>query len=172
MTQDAPTAPAPARPRAEATALLAGAALTALLIDVARLGYHWLPLLLGLTYLAAALAGRSRGPLWAPGLVLASVGATIGVWFEAGRSGDDYLLVPLVALALGLGGVLAGLLAERDGLRMGPLQVALPVVLFGALALVDQQAPGPLGGRAWPWAALVAAWAVVALARGRRRPLR
>ena len=156
------------RPQAEALALLGGAAVTALLVDGTGLGYHWLPLLLGLTYLAAAAAGGSRDRLWAPGLVLLAVGATVGAWFEAGRSGDDYRLVPLVALGLGLGGVLAGLLAERGPLRIGALQVALPVVLFGALALLDQLAPGPLGGRAWPWALLVAGWGVVALLRARR----
>ncbi|HVM28010.1 MAG TPA: hypothetical protein VM433_10115 [Mycobacteriales bacterium] len=156
-----------ARPGAEGAALLAGAALTVVLVDLGPVGYHWLPLLLGGTYLAAAAAGGSRGRLWAPGLVLAGVGATIGLWFEAGRGGDDYRLLPLVVLGLGLGAVLAALLAER-GFAIAPMGVALPVVLFGGFALLDQAAPGPLGGRTWPYAALVAAWGLVVVVRARR----
>lgn len=162
--------------RAAGVVLVVGAVVTVLLVDGVRLddprsegavGYHWLPLLLGLTSLAAAAAGRSRGPLWAPGLVLAAVGATVGLWFEAGRSGDDYRLVPLVALGLGLGGVLAAALAGARDLTVGPMQVALPVVLFGALALLDQLSPGPLGLTAWPYCAAVAGYGAVLVVRGR-----
>jgi hypothetical protein len=158
-----------ARPGAEGPALVAGALGTALLVDTGTVGYHWLPLLLGLTFLAAALASGSRGRHWAPGLVLGAVGLVVGLWFADGRSGDDYTLVPLVVLGLGLGAVLAAALAQWRGLALGPMSVALPVLLFGGLALLDQQAPGPLGGRAWPYAAGIAAWGLVVLVRSRRR---
>ncbi|MFP5218826.1 MAG: hypothetical protein ACLGIG_03705 [Actinomycetes bacterium] len=107
--------------RVRGAALVVGAALTALLVDTGTVAFHWLPLLLGLTLLGAAAASRSRGPLWAPGLVLLTAGATVGVWFAAGRSGDDYRLVPLVALGPGAGRPVgarparAGRVALRDG---------------------------------------------------------
>ena len=145
--------------------LAAGGLVTAALVDGGAVGYHWLPLLLGLTLLAAAAATRSRGPLWAPGLVLLCGGASVGVWFEAGRSGADQRLVGLVALGLGLGGVLAAAPARR--LDVGPMSVALPVLLFGALVVLEQSGPDVLRGRAWPYAVLVTGLGLVGLLRGR-----
>lgn len=133
--------------------LAGGGLLTALLVDGGAVGYHWLPALLGATLLAAAAASRSRGALWGPGLVLLGAGASIGAWFQAGRSGADQRLLGLTALGLGLGAVVAAALARR--LDVGPMSIALPVLLFGALVVLEQSGPVALRGRAWPYALLL-----------------
>lgn len=141
---------------------LAAAGLTALLIDVGPLGFHWLPLMLGLTLLVAALSLRSRGPLWGSACVLIGVGAVVAAWFSAGRSGNDYELVPLVSLGLGTGALVVSLLARPLRLELPPTSIALPVLAFGLLALLDQKA-GPLQAQhAWPYALGVALFVLVA----------
>lgn len=77
---------------ARGAALLAGAAGLLLLVELDGLPFFWVPLVLGLTYLAAAAASRSRGPLWAPGWVLSCVGLTEALWFAAGRPADSFEL--------------------------------------------------------------------------------
>jgi hypothetical protein len=151
------------RPRAQGAALLLGAAGIALLIEADVVAYHWFPLLVGLTFLGAAVAGASPGPLWGPGVVVTAVGLAVGLWLQDGRSGDSFQLLALTVLALGLGGVLAALLEQARGVTIGTMGVALPVLLFGAFALGEQQQSGPFAGRAWPYAVLLALWGLWAL---------
>lgn len=61
-------------------------------------------------------------------------------------------------MALGLGGVLAALLAQVRGFSVSAMSIALPVLLFGAFALMEQQAVEPVAGRTWLYAALLAVW--------------
>lgn len=71
--------------RVRGIALIAGAVLIVALIESGTIPFYWFPTLTGLTYLAAAAAGRSRGTLWAPGFVVTSVGLAAALWLRDGR---------------------------------------------------------------------------------------
>lgn len=144
--------------RARGIALIVGALLIAGLIEGGVLDYYWFVLLIGLTYLAAAIASRSRGPLWGSGLITSTVGLVFIVWIRDGRPVDSFQFVALTVLGLGLGGVLAALLADRKGFAIGPMDIALPVLLVGAFTLLDQQAVKPIAGQTWVYVALLAAY--------------
>lgn len=144
--------------RARGLVLIAGAAVIVALVETDTLAYYWFPTLAGLTYLAAAAAGRSRGTLWAPGFVITSVGLAAALWLRDGRAADSFQFLALAVMALGLGGVLAALLAELRGFSISAMSVSLSVLLFGVFALLEQQAVEPLAGQTWVYAALLAAW--------------
>ncbi len=59
-------------------------------------------------------------------------------------------------MALGLGGVIAAAFARLRGVTLSAMSIALPVLLFGAFALLEQQAVKPVAGRVWVYAALLA----------------
>lgn len=143
--------------RARGATLIAGAVLIAVLIEGGLLAFYWFPALAGLTYLAAAAVSRSRGTLWGPGLVITVVGLAAALWLGDGRTPDSFQFLALAVMALGLGGVLAALLAQRD-LAIGPMSVALPVVLFGIFALLEQQMVAPFAGQTWVYLALLVVW--------------
>lgn len=144
--------------RARGAALVVGAAAIVALVESGLLAYYWFPALTGLTYLAAAAAGRSRGTLWGPGLVITTVGVAAALWLGDGRPGDSFQFLALTVLALGLGGVLASLLGQVRGFAVSPMSVSLPVLLFGGFALLEQQAVAPFAGQTWPYAVLLALW--------------
>ncbi len=144
--------------RARGIALIAGAVLIVALIETETIPFYWFPTLTGLTYLAAAAAGRSRGTLWGPGFVITSVGLGAALWLRDGRMPDSFQFLALAVMALGLGGVLAALLGQVRGFAVSPMSVALPVLLFGAFALLEQQMVSPFAGQTWVYAALLAAW--------------
>lgn len=149
--------------RARGIALIVGAIVIVALIETELIPYYWFPTLTGLTYLAAAAAGRSRGTLWGPGLVITSVGLGAALWLRDGRSGDSFQFLALAVMALGLGGVLAALLSQVKGFSISAMSVAMPVLLFGVFALLEQQAISPFAGQSWAYAALLAAWGAVEL---------
>jgi hypothetical protein len=151
--------------RARGAALIAGAVLIVALIETGTIPFYWFPALTGLTYLAAAAAGRSRGTLWGPGFVITAVGLAAALWLRDGRMPDDFQFLALAVMALGLGGVLAGLLAQVRGFSIGAMSVAMPVLLFGSFALLEQQAVQPFAGQTWVYAALLAVWGVYELLR-------
>lgn len=144
--------------RARGLALIVGAVIIVALIESKTIPFYWFPTLTGLTYLAAAAAGRSRGMLWAPGFVTTAVGLAAALWLRDGRMADSFQFLALAAMALGLGGVLAGLLAQLRGFSISAMSVSLSVLLFGAFALLEQQAVKPVAGRTWVYAALLVAW--------------
>ena len=144
--------------RARGIALIAGAVLIVALIETETIPFYWFPALVGLTYLAAAAAGRSRGTLWGPGFVITSVGLAAALWLRDGRMPDSFQFLALAVMALGLGGVLAGLLAKARGFSISAMSVAMPVLLFGAFALLEQQMVKPFAGQTWVYVALLAAW--------------
>lgn len=144
--------------RARGIALIVGAVLIVALIETETIPFYWFPTLTGLTYLAAAAAGRSRGTLWGPGFVITSVGIAAALWLRDGRMPDSFQFLALAVMALGLGGVLAGLLAQARGFSISAMSVAMPVLLFGAFALLEQQMVKPFAGQTWVYAALLAAW--------------
>lgn len=151
--------------RARGLVLLAGAAAVLLLVSTGVLSRTWLVLLVGVVYLAAAAAGRSRDALWAPGLVVTAVGLSLGLWIESGRPFDSFQLTCLLLLSVGLGTVLTGLVADPS-----PASLAVPPLLLGASFLVDQQAVPVLAYASWPYAVLLAAFGAYELARSGRAP--
>jgi hypothetical protein len=153
--------------RARGAVLIAGGAGTLALVEGGVVARYWLVLLVGLVYLAAAAAGRSRDGLWAPGLVVTPVGLTIGLWIDAGRPFDTFQLACLLLLSVGAGTVLAGLLDQRPGFSISPLSLAVPPLLLGGAFLVDQQQVEPLAGETWPYAVLLVLWGLYELRPGR-----
>jgi len=155
--------------RARGLALIVGAVLIVALIETETIPFYWFPVLTGLTYLAAAAAGRSRGTLWAPGFVITAVGLGAALWLRDGRTADSFQLLALAVMALGLGGVLAALLAQLRGFSVSAMSVSLSVLLFGVFALLEQQAVEPIAGQSWVYAALLAAWGAYELRPGSSR---
>ena len=115
----------------------------------------------------AAAAGRSRGTLWGPGFVITSVGLGAALWLRDGRMPDSFQLLALAMMALGLGGVLAAFLSQAKGFSISALSVAMPVLLFGVFALLEQQMVSPFAGQTWVYAALLALWGAYELRLGK-----
>lgn len=154
--------------RARGLALIVGAVVIVALIETKTIPFYWFPTLTGLTYMAAAAAGRSRGTLWAPGFVITSVGLAAALWLRDGRPADSFQFLALAVMALGLGGVLAGLLAQLRGFSISAMSVSLSVLLFGVFALLEQQAVEPVAGKTWVYAALLVVWGAFELRPARR----
>ncbi len=144
--------------RARGIALIVGAVLIVALIETEIIPFYWFPTLTGLTYLAAAAAGRSRGTLWGPGFLITTVGLAAALWLRDGRMPDSFQFLALAVMALGLGGVLAALLCQVRGFAVSPMSIALPVLLFGVFALLEQQMVTGFAGQTWGYAALLAVW--------------
>ena len=144
--------------RARGIALIVGALLIVALIETAVIPFYWFPALTGLTYLAAAAAGRSRGTMWGPGLIVTSVGLAAALWLRDGRMPDSFQFLALAVMALGLGGVLAALLAQVRGFAISAMSIAMPVLMFGVFALLEQQMVSPFAGQTWVYAGLLVVW--------------
>ncbi len=144
--------------RARGIALIVGALVIVALIETGTIPFYWSWTLVGLTYLAAAAAGRSRGTLWGPGFVITSIGLAAALWLGDGRVPDSFLLLALAVLALGLGGVLAAALGQLRGFSISAMSIAMPVVLSGVFALVEQQMVKGIAGQAWVYSVLLALW--------------
>jgi hypothetical protein len=144
--------------RARGIALIVGAVLIVALVETEVIPFYWFPTLTGLTYLAAAAAGRSRGTLWGPGFVITSVGLGAALWLRDGRMPDSFQFLALAVMALGLGGVLAALLGQVRGFAISAMSIALPVLLFGVFALLEQQMVTGFAGQTWVYAGLLVAW--------------
>jgi hypothetical protein len=141
--------------------LLAGAALVAFLFVLLDVPFYWVPAVVGGIYLVAAVTSGSRGRFWGPGLLLGAVGVTSGLWFHDGR-GIDFEYLALTVLSLGTGAVVAALL-ERARIRVGAMGIALPLLLFGAYALAEQQRTQHVAGNGWLVAGFLAAWGLLEL---------
>ncbi len=135
----------------------------AVLFEVLTVPFYWVPAVVGGIYLVAAIASRSRDRFWGPGLLLGAVGLTSGLWFHDGR-GIDFQYLALTVLSLGTGAVVAALL-ERARIHVGAMGIALPLLLFGAYALGEQQGTHYVAGNGWLVAAFLAAWGLVDLRR-------
>jgi hypothetical protein len=93
--------------RAQGAVLLAGAALL-ILIDPAL---HWVPLALGLAYLAAAALGGPAGSYWSTAVVLTAWG--IGPVLIFAFDVRDVSQAALYLVCVGAGATVAAALAER-----------------------------------------------------------
>jgi hypothetical protein len=115
--------------------LLAGAAFLLVMVAPDDDRFYWTPLVLGLSFLAAAAAGpRSSGP-WAPGCVLIGWGAA--VIFV--RLAEPDLDTSGVYLAGAGAGVLAGIELARRGFAVDHTILAVTLVLAGALLALSTQ---------------------------------
>lgn len=149
--------------RARGGALILGGLLILALVETKVIPFYWFPVLTGLTYLAAAAAGRSRGTLWGPGLVITTVGLGAALWLRDGRPADSFEFLALAIMALGLGGVLAALVGRTLAVAVSAMSVSLAVLLFGVFALLEQQGVKPVAGHAWPYVVLLIAWGLYEL---------
>lgn len=101
--------------------------------------------------------------------MVTSVGLALALWLRDGRPADSFGFPALAVMALGLGGVLAALLAQVRGLTVSAMSVAVPVLLFGVFALLAQQAVSPVAGHTWVYAGLLALWGFCGLRPTTRR---
>lgn len=115
--------------------LLAGAFVLALVLSDDPRRFFWVPLGLGLVYLAAALAGGKDGGYWATAVVLVGWGAAV-VFVREARPELD--LAGLYLLGAGLGAMVGVVLARR-GWAVDPLGLAGTVALAGVLLALAPQ---------------------------------
>ena len=154
---------------ARGAVLLAGAAVLLLLVEGRGVQFYWVPLLLGVSYLLAAAAGRSTGPLWAPGWVLTTVGLTEALWFHTARPADSFELAQLTLLAAGTGALLAVAMTLL-GVQVSPMSLALAILITGAFNLAEATAVPYVAGNTWLYAGLLAAWGLYEVAAARHGP--
>jgi len=124
-----------------AVPLFVGAALVlALLRPIGDLPLRgWVPVLIGLSYVASGLLSGKRGVLLAPGIVIATWGlAPMTVEY----TGEEF--PGMFYLTLGTGLLLAALLAQRGFSRITPMSLALPVLFIGGTMYVAQYAKDSL----------------------------
>jgi hypothetical protein len=136
--------------------VLAGALVVSLALrPVGSVAFYFTPLVLGVTYLAAAAVVGRRATMWAPGFIITFWGIGVALEFSKTVHAD----FPSVAVtALGAGATVAALVG-RVGIRTEPLAIALSVLLAGVTELVDSKGVDVLG-RGWFYGALLGAWIV------------
>lgn len=124
-----------------AVPLFVGAALVLFLLKpIGELPLRgWVPVLIGLSYVASGLLSGKRGVLLAPGIVLAVWGiAPMTVQYR----GEEF--PGMFYLCLGTGLLLAALLAQRGFTRITPMSLAIPVLFIGGTMYVAQYAKDSL----------------------------
>jgi len=141
------TRPSPRQAWARGVLLLLGGLVVIVLIEpVGPEKLYVMPLVLGLTYIASAVAGGRSGGLWVPGLIVTAWGfATTTVL--SGTINVDFTAAAV--LAIGLGAVVATQL-PRVGIPCNPLAIAVVVAAIGALELLEAQA-GDVFVDGGPW---------------------
>jgi hypothetical protein len=143
--------------------LLAGAAFLIVMVVPDDDRFYWTPLVLGLSFLAAAAAGpRTSGP-WAPACVLVGWGAA--VIFV--RLAEPDLDTSGVYLAGAGAGVLAGTELARRGFAVDHTTLAATLIIAGALLALSTEAG--IFADAWTYAALLGALAVAQFVLAARR---
>lgn len=122
--------------RRSALALIAGALVMELVIQQQVIKFYYTPLIIGLTYLAAAaLAGR-KGALWAPGIVTSCWGIAVILGVKNVVTLDSkasYLIAGAIGVAIALA------LRYTIGLAAGPIGLAVSI----AVILVHEYVPTP-----------------------------
>ena len=123
--------------RRRGAVLVVGGLLLLLLVrPIGPVAVQWIPLLVGLAFVAAAAATGPRSPLWGPGLVVSAYGTAevVNLYTDVPGSGAWTLV------SIGLGGLLAAALGNR-GWAMSAASVAAPVVFLGIGQWIAGQAP-------------------------------
>ena len=122
----------PARVRfVQAAAFLLGALALEALIERGSTPFYWTPLIIGLSYLGAAIAGGKSGGHWPTACVLVGWGAVV-VWAALARP-VDVNLEGAYLVGAGAGVLVAGVLLRRgfkvDVVGLGVAAVAAGLVL-------------------------------------------
>ena len=132
--------PMSSRLRRAAPLFIGAALILALLEPIGELPLRgWVPVLIGLSYIASGLLSGRRGVLLAPGVVIAAWGlAPMTVEY----TGEEF--PGMFYLTLGTGLLLAALLAQRGFSRITPMSLALPVLFIGGTMYVAQYAKDSL----------------------------
>ncbi|MEO7746656.1 MAG: hypothetical protein ABIV05_10575, partial [Actinomycetota bacterium] len=139
--------------------VLIGALVEALALGpVGPLPFYLTPLVLGLTYLAAAAVGGRGATLWAPGLVISAWGVAVALVFSQTVHAD---FASVAVTALGIGSTAAALLG-RVGFRVDTLAVGLSVMLAGLTELAASLGASVLG-LGWFYGALLSVWVLADL---------
>jgi len=132
------------RLRARGAVLVLGAVSTSVLIaPVGGLSLYWMPLFVGVSYLAASAVGGRTGGLWVPGLMVSFWGLA-DVLVLSGTLHVDFASAAITGV--GLGALAAVLVLPRVGVPVTVLSVA---VARACLPLVQAPGAGPhpgLGG--------------------------
>jgi len=146
---------------------LAGALLIRLLVDGGELRFYWTPLLIGLTYLAAAVAGGRDGGHWSGAIALTGWGLAVA-WAGSTRP-VEVDIAGVYVVGVGLAVVVGAVLAER-GWPVSTVSMGVTLAVAGlALALVER-VPELGDGSTYAWLlALVAAGNALAAALTLRR---
>lgn len=117
--------------------LLAGAVVLELLAGEERIRFYWTPLIIGLIYLAAALAGGRRGGYWATACGLIGWGLAV-VLIARGRPHEiDTAGAYLAGAGIGFA---AGALLRRAGVAVSDLGLGLTVAAAGAVLALTPRA--------------------------------
>lgn len=125
-----------ARRARQGAALLGAAALFALAFSLLDLEFWWIPLGVGLAYLAAAGASGRTGSYWATGVTVTGWGVSV-VWLNAA----DPDVIAAAAQVLGIGvGALAGAALQRAGFAVDLLGVAATAAAVGLVFMLERQA--------------------------------
>ena len=121
--------------------------------------FYLTPLVLGLTYLAAAATGGRKGTLWAPGLIITCWGIGVLLVFSHTVQAD----FPSVSVtALGIGALLSAAL-PRLGVPVHPLSIAVPILFSGLTELIASRGVAVFG-YGWFFGLLLGVWLVSDLA--------
>lgn len=115
--------------------LIAGAGALELLVARGSLEFFWTPLVLGLAYLAAALAGGRNGSYWATAPVLVGWGGVV-VWLNELK--PDVSAPAAYAFGMGLGVLLAAAVA-RTGQRVDLLGCGVTAAGAGLVFMLQPQ---------------------------------
>lgn len=121
--------------------LLAGALALVLLVAGGTLDFFWTPLIIGLTYLAAAASGGRDGSYWATACVLTGWG--LAVMFIGEAKPADVDLTGTYLFGAGLGSVV-GLLLARSGFEVSDMGLAATVAAAGLLLALSPAWPDVL----------------------------
>jgi hypothetical protein len=131
---------------------------TVAVAPIGPLPFYLTPLVLGLTYVAAASVGGRHATLWAPGMVITAWGAGVVLVFSQTLHVD---LAPVAVTALG-GGAVAAALLGRAGFRVDALAIALSVLLAGLTELAASLGVHVLS-LGWLYGALLGSWVLADL---------
>ncbi len=122
----------------QALLLLAGALALELLVAHGSLRFYWTPLILGITYLAAAAAGGRRGSYWATACVLMGWGLAVVYVGETKPTDID----PAGAYLVGAGlGAVAGTILARQHFDVSPLGLGATAAAAGLILAISPRAP-------------------------------
>ncbi len=152
----------------QAVAFLLGALALEVLVQRGSAPFYWTPLIIGVSYLGAAIAGGRGGGHWPTACVLLGWGAVVA-WVSATRpTGVDAAGAYLAGAGAGV--VLAGVLLRR-GFKLDVIGLGLSAVGAGLVLALASRADALVEARTFAVALAVVALVNVALgltARGRR----